>query len=268
MKFLNNIDTNPTLKQLISSDNALPPLKGSQPSSDLVQDFLSQRYTPPLSKSSLAGKLMSQRNNPFTIPTKSSLAQEVMRHNFNPQKNSRHKVFASYYHKDDQYWRERFERLFSDIHKIIVSKSVEIGDIDDTKLSTERIRQIIREDYLQDSTVTVVLIGPNTWKRKYVDWEIGSSIRETKNNSRSGLLGILLPTYRPLNPFSNYDFYTIPPRLHYNIECKFATIHNWSDNPLEVKGWIHQAFKRRNKVMPNNSYPSFKNNRSSERWYE
>ena len=66
--------------------------------------------------------------------------------------------------------------------------------------------------YLKDSTVTVVLIGEETWKRKHVDWEIGSSLRQTQNNSRSGLLGIILPTY-PRESVKKYNPYTIPPRL-------------------------------------------------------
>ena len=177
----------------------------------------------------------------------------------------RHKVFVSYYHSDDQSYRESFEGLFSDIHDIMVSESVEIGDID-PNLSTERIRQIIRDDYLKESTVTVVLVGPNTWKRKFVDWEIGSSIRNTKNNPRSGLLGILLPTYhRDRYDKTTYDPDTIPPRLHDNIECEYAKLYNWSNDPIEVQSWIHEAFKRRKTVLPDNSRASFKNNRSSER---
>lgn len=178
----------------------------------------------------------------------------------------RHKVFVSYYHAEDQQYRELFEGLFSEIYNIMVSESVEIGDID-PNLSTERIRQIIRDDYLRDSTVTVVLVGAHTWQRKFVDWEIGSSIRDTKLNPRSGLLGILLPTYPrpPQNP-NNYDHCTIPPRLHDNIECGFAKIYNWSDDPLTVQSWIHEGFIRRKEKLPNNSRDSFVNNRSGERW--
>ena len=83
--------------------------------------------------------------------------------------NYRHKVFVSYYHEEDQYYRERFEGLFSDYYDIMVSNSVQLGDIDDELLSTERIRQIIRDDYLQSSTVTVVLVGAHTWQRKLRD---------------------------------------------------------------------------------------------------
>ena len=180
--------------------------------------------------------------------------------------SDRHRVFVSYYHRDDQAYRDRFESLFSDIHDIMVSESVEIEDIDDTNLSSKRIFQIIREDYLSDSTVTVVLIGAHTWQRKFVDWEIGASIRQTKSNPRSGLLGILLPTY-PKPPGKAYDPYTIPPRLHDNIQCSFATIHNWRKDPSTVQAWIHEAFKRRNQnPPPDNSRPAFGKNRSTERW--
>ena len=153
--------------------------------------------------------------------------------------NDRHRVFVSYYHAGDQGYRERFEMLFSDFHDIMVSESVEIGDIN-PYLNTETIRQKIRDEYLRDSTVTVVLVGPHTWQRKFVDWEIGSSIRKTQYNSRSGLLGILLPTFPCHTILSgtlppafqvdirtvfdengrrlSYDSRRIPPRLHDNIE--------------------------------------------------
>ena len=180
--------------------------------------------------------------------------------------NDRHRVFVSYYHKDDQDYREFFEDRFSDDYDIYVSESVKMDDIDDTRLSTDRIHQIIRNDYLRGSTVTVVLVGERTWQRKFVDWEIGSSLRQTEYNPRSGLLGILLPTH----PDSGRDRYTpgfIPPRLHDNIACGFAKLYNWSDDPDTVQSWIHEAFKRRNEnPPPDNSRDSFKNNRSNERW--
>ena len=181
--------------------------------------------------------------------------------------NNRHKVFVSYHHANDQDYKDHFETLFADIYDTIVSKSVEEGDID-PNLKTDTIRQKIRDEYLRDSTVSVVLIGAETWKRKHVDWEIGSSIRDTEYNPRSGLLGIVLPTYRgPNEDMSKYNPHTIPPRLYDNIVCGFAEIYNWNENPFYVQSWIHDAFTKRNKILPNNSYPPFKNNRSGERWY-
>ena len=184
--------------------------------------------------------------------------------------NDRHRVFVSYYHNDDQDYRELFEGMFSDYYDIMVSESVKMDDIDDTRLSTDQIRQIIRDKYLRKSTVTVVLVGAHTWQRKFVDWEIGSSLRQTEYNPRSGLLGIILPTYpRPPGKPKNYYNHTIPPRLHDNIKRCFAKIYGWSEDPHTVQSWIHNAFKRRNEnPPPDNSRDSFKNNRTGERWYD
>jgi hypothetical protein len=179
----------------------------------------------------------------------------------------RHKVFVSYHHANDQYYRNKFEELFANQYDIMVSRSVQIGDIDPF-LRTETIRQKIRDEYLRDSTVTVVLIGSETWKRKHVDWEIASSIRQTTYSSRSGLIGILLPSYhQQCNvEYGKYKKTTIPPRLSDNIDCGFAKIYDWSNDPYEVQRWIHEAYERRNVITPDNSFPSFINNRSGGEW--
>ena len=176
----------------------------------------------------------------------------------------RHKVFVSYHHANDQYYREEFENLFSNIYDIMVSKSVQIGEID-PYLKTETIRQKIRDEYLRDTTVTVVLIGTETWKRKHVDWEIAASIRNTQFNPRSGLIGIFLPTY-PLSSDNKFNHCTIPPRLYDNWKGGFAKLYNWNTNPSVVQQWIHDAFTRRTKINPDNSYPNFINNRASNGW--
>ncbi|WP_317135710.1 TIR domain-containing protein [Methanochimaera problematica] len=171
----------------------------------------------------------------------------------------------SYHHANDQAYRNKFEEILRD-SEISILKSVQLGDIDEN-LKTETIRQKIRDDYLSDSTVTIVLIGTETWKRKHVDWEIGSSIRHTEKNSRSGLLGIILPSY-PSYKENKYNPYTIPPRLNDNLECDYAKIYPWNDNPQILKEWIHDAYNRRFKANPNNVRPSFGQNRSGDRWFD
>jgi hypothetical protein len=177
---------------------------------------------------------------------------------------TKHKVFVSYQHANDQYYREAFETLFTNIHDVFISKSVQIGEID-PRLSVDTIRHKIRDEYLRDSTVTVVLIGSETWKRKHVDWEISSSIRNTSLNPRSGLIGIHLP-YHPNFGKQQYDPGIVPPRLVLNDDCGYAKIFSWSDNPVLVARWIDEAFKRRKTHSPDNSYEHFGNNKFSERW--
>ena len=177
----------------------------------------------------------------------------------------RHKVFVSYYHNENQFDREWFEMLFAEHFDIMMSKSVDIGDID-PKLKTETIRQKIRDEYIRDATVIVVLIGPHTWQRKHVDWEIYSGLRDTQYNSRCGLLGIFLPTY-PFLPGNKYYPNTIPPRLYDNIDCRYAELYKWSENPNDVSRWIHEAFQRRDQEpAPNLSRDLFSHNRTMSYW--
>ena len=178
----------------------------------------------------------------------------------------RHNVFVSYYHADDQSYRDQFEGFFARDLRVFVSKSVQIGEIA-PGLRTETVRQKIRDEYLRESTVTTVLIGRMTWQRKHVDWEIGSSIRQTQYNARSGLLGIFLPTY-PLSRDNKFDPYTIPPRLYYNWKCGYANLYNWTTDANLISQWIQQAFNIRGSVAPDNSFPHFANNRSGDRWYD
>lgn len=176
----------------------------------------------------------------------------------------RHNVFVSYHHANDQYYREEFEKLFNSVYDILVSKSVQIGEID-PYLKTETIQQKIRDEYLRDTTVTIVLIGTETWKRKHVDWEIAASIRDTQYNPRSGLIGLFLPSHLDYSR-DKYNICIIPPRLYDNANCGFAKLYNWNTNPDTVQKWIHEAFTNRSKINPDNSYPSFSNNRSNDGW--
>lgn len=174
----------------------------------------------------------------------------------------KHKVFVSYHH-EDQWDKDNFVRMMG---SDIVDRSVDDGDIDDQSLGTETIRQRIRDYFIQDATVTVVLIGPCTWQRKHVDWEIGSSLRDTKLNSRCGLLGILLPSHPNARSERGYNQYLLPPRLADNCgnHGDFAEIYDWSNDSIVVRRWIHEAFLRRTSIFPNNGRPQFGRNRTGQ----
>ena len=179
-----------------------------------------------------------------------------------PAKIQRHKVFISF-HEQDMKYRDRFVKMMGDS---IVDKSVHDDDIDDLNLRVATIRQRIRDNFIADATVAVILIGPCTWQRKHVDWEIGSSIRKTKKNSRCGLLGILLPNHHNFQS-DVYNPRLIPPRLADNAgeTDSYAEIHRWSGSVHEVnliRRFIHRAFQRRSDAPPDNSRPQFGRNRS------
>lgn len=191
-----------------------------------------------------------------------------------------HKVFLSFHHQDD-YYRQQFEQQFSnEFNSIFVNRSVQDGDIDPNN-KTDTIRKEIREKHISDSSVTIVLIGQNTWQRKHVDWEIGYSLTTSRLNTRSGLIGILLPSYSPhYEPYfypdctqklteNNGRIYTpcnIPPRLYDNVQSGYAKIYSYPIFSYELKKWIHEAFQRRGSGLHCNSRDYFVNNRNSSHW--
>lgn len=106
-----------------------------------------------------------------------------------------HKVFISYHHANDQ-WAKNALQEWARLHDLFIDCSVDTTDIEDS-LPTETIRQIIRDDYLRDTTVTIVLVGTETKGRKHVDWEIYSSMYDGKVNKKSGILVVQLPSTNP-----------------------------------------------------------------------
>ncbi len=186
-----------------------------------------------------------------------------------------HKVFISYYHEDDQEWKDRFVRMMGNR---IIGRSVNIDDIVGNSLPTADTLRRIREEHIAQATVTVVLIGPRTWQRKFVDWEISATLRDTRANPRCGLLGILLPTH-PNHNRPQCNPHLLPPRLADNIggSDPFASIRSWPGQNKRtradgVQNWIHQAFQRRERQPdPNNNRKLFGGNRNqphNEGWRE
>ena len=175
------------------------------------------------------------------------------------------KVFISYHDCDaDRAYKERFTEL---LKGSIIDKSVHDDDIDDDPLKTETVRQKIRDEFIRDATVTVVLIGNCTWQRKHVDWEVGSSLRHTKKNKRCGLVGILLPSNskrgrKSINPR------LIPPKLAINLvgDNPYAKLYSWPTERVtrKFRRWINDAFERRNGADPKIGKGQFRRNRTTK----
>ncbi|MDO5819635.1 MAG: TIR domain-containing protein [Methanobrevibacter sp.] len=149
---------------------------------------------------------------------------------------TKHKVFISYYHKDDEEYKNKFEDLFGDI---FINKSVKEGDIN-SELSDEYIKRLIREDYISDSSVVVVLVGPHTYCRKHIDWEIYAGL-----DNNAGLIGLILPTH---SCYSKKKCSNIPKRLAKNVNSDYAKLYNWNENKETMKKMIEEAFENRIKL--------------------
>jgi len=151
------------------------------------------------------------------------------------------KVFVSYYHKEDQEYRDKFEKQFG---HLFISKSVEPGEID-SNISDEYIKRLIQEEYISDTSVLIVLIGQKTYLRKHVDWEISAALDKRVGNNYAGLIGLILPTKNDYGAEKSFNPITIPPRLYDNVKSGYAKIYDWTDSAENISGWIETAFKNR-----------------------
>ena len=171
-------------------------------------------------------------------------------------------MFVSYHHENDQQYKDL---LVEEMAADIVDRSVEDGDIDES-LRTEAIWEKIRDEHIADATVLLVLIGRYTWSRRFVDWEIGSALNKSKNNSRCGVLGIVLPDH-PHYGKSRLNPNFLPQRLaaNFNGADPYVRLYDWpGDGSLSViRDWVHTAFLRRNGPPPDNYSRRFKNNRGT-----
>ena len=158
-----------------------------------------------------------------------------------PKNLAKRKTFISYYHHDDQEYKERFLNLFGDL---IVSKSVDNEEIDSNN-SDEHIKKLIHNDFLSDTTVLVVLVGLKTKCRKHIDWEIAGALNLKVGDCYSGILALFLPSH----PSFNSDKYTpseVPKRLSENIKSGYAIAKDWTEDRVELQEYIEAAFAKRN----------------------
>lgn len=103
-----------------------------------------------------------------------------------------HNVFISYHHWNDQDYKNMLIGYGKNFG-LFIDKSVDTGDILEN-MSDQAIREKIRDEYLRESTVTILLAGTETKGRKHIDWELYSSMFDGRRNKKSGILVINLPS--------------------------------------------------------------------------
>jgi hypothetical protein len=155
------------------------------------------------------------------------------------QKAVRHKCFVSFHHADE----DEVAKFIEDFENAFIPKVLGVSDEDDFIDSddTDYVMDQIREKYLTDSTVTIVLVGKCTWARRYVDWEVYSTLRNDKNNRRSGLMAVTLPSA------ANYSGKQLPPRVSDNVDDdkKYARWWKYPTSVSSLQSLIEEAFLAR-----------------------
>lgn len=144
----------------------------------------------------------------------------------------RRRIFISYHHAHDQVYYDALTKSLHDEMDLVFDNSLDrVIDSDDTKYVIQRIR----DNFISGTSCTIVLCGPETYQRKYVDWEIKATL-----DKGHGLIGIELPTIsRNLQGQS-----IVPDRLASNYHSGYAVWKSWSGlaaNPALMATWIEDA---------------------------
>ncbi len=198
----------------------------------------------------------------------------------------KHKVFISYHHLNDQFYKEYLLDL-NKKYDLFDDYSIRDGEIDDS-LSAESIRIKIRDEYIKNAKVLVLLCGKETKKRKHIDWEINAAMFNTDLNPRLGIVVINLPSINGswiraasdeekdiIAPLSNWysietredyeDKYPyMPTRIIDNFVKKVPiSVISWDrvqSRPETLKELVDLAFKRRKTISYDHSRPIRRNN--------
>lgn len=158
-----------------------------------------------------------------------------------PYQGIKRRVFISHY-RGDKLEVDNFINKFANVEKVFTPYVLGANDNDDfiNSSNPEYVMSQIRENYLKDSTVTIVLVGSCTHSRRYIDWEIKSSFRQG-NYAPNGLIGIILP--------SQGKTAYLPPRFEKNwnsneFNC-YARYYTYPSSASILSGLIDDAYNAR-----------------------
>jgi hypothetical protein len=157
------------------------------------------------------------------------------------------KVFISYHHKTDQTYYNLFSQYFSDTLDLFYDNSLDRA-LDST--NSEYLNRKIREENIFGTSLTIVLCGSETGKRRWIDWEIHATL-----HYQHGLLGIILPTCSK----DNLNKFLVPDRFHENVESGYALWMHWTQDASILKTNMEAAIQRSNsKLLIKNSAAKMK----------
>lgn len=181
-----------------------------------------------------------------------------------------HKCFISF--KSDDMHYKKYIQNYLDIDMIDKSLNEPIQSENE-----DYIMRKIREDYLQDSTVTIHLIGQysaeNSYlNQNYIKRELQASLSNTSAGTRNGILGVVLPElydkiYKGQQAcsqcFKNHNIVVINENttireFSYNYylpldngehvwseDDRYCVLVKWEDFIVSPNKYIEQAFKKR-----------------------
>ena len=188
-----------------------------------------------------------------------------------------HKCFISFKKEDESY--KKAIQSWADNNKVdMIDKSLD-EPINST--NEEYIMQKIRRDYLSDSTVTIFLIGNYSAEdlgheeQKYIKRELQASLYNGVGNSRSGILGVVLPqmyekiykgSYQcsrcggthnwvaigdntVIKEFSANYYLNSHGKCSYTEDDRYCVLVKWDEFKQTPNDYIEQAFNKRSQSI-------------------
>lgn len=146
--------------------------------------------------------------------------------------STKRRIFVSYHHGGDQAYYDHFSQKFHDDYGLIHDRSLEEPF---RSYDPDYVMRQIRERHISGTSCTVILIGRDTWGRKYVDWETKATL-----DKMHGLIGIKLPSAT----ITSAGSYAAPPRFCQNWASGYALASTWENimaNPKLLGTMIEEA---------------------------
>jgi hypothetical protein len=186
-----------------------------------------------------------------------------------------HKCFITFKTEDSAYKKHIQEKL--DVDMIDKSLNEPINSDDEDYIMSK-----IRKEYLSDSTVTICLIGTRSsenlgWdEQRFIKRELQASLYNGQGNSKSGILGIVLPsmydsiytgsgtcntcgkshTYVNINDSTSvkefsYNYYIPNNKCSWSDSDKYCVLVKWEDFVQAPNDYIDKAFEKRGSEIAN-----------------
>ena len=185
-----------------------------------------------------------------------------------------HKCFISFKTTDEDYKKSIQNDLDIDMIDKSLNEAINSDDED-------YIMRKIREDYLNDSTVTIHLIGADSAEnnlllnQNYIKRELQASLYTGNNNSKNGILGVVLPevidsiytgshkcsTCNKTHNYVNINDDTTIKEFSYNYyipkdtgcawgpEDRYCVLVKWDDFVSNPNKYIELAYQKRDEPI-------------------
>lgn len=184
------------------------------------------------------------------------------------------KCFISFKTEDADYKKFIQEKLKVDMIDKSLNDAIDSDDED-------YIMRKIREDYLSDTTVTIHLIGENSSEnkgyeeQKFIKRELQASLYNGENNTKNGILGVVLPSVYDkvyTGPYEcstcksshtgisvnnttvkefSYNYYIPNDKCSHLEEDRYCVLVQWDKFISDPEKYIEAAFEKRSASISN-----------------